>query len=185
MSWSCRVGSIFVLVLVPAALLVACGTMEKLPLGGGSKEPKSLVTRLEPEADNALRLTVETESPATLWLQFSAVSPENGRIRLKVTEPAGWLPTSEEKPLAEVETRLDGTFPKAASFPNDGSLDLRLRAEFQTGDGRWQPMSLVYPTAGATGADVMPPTARESSMLRWAVHGDEMNGMLGVKLRVQ
>lgn len=164
-------------------LLVSCGTMEKLPLVGDD-EPESLLAKVEPDADNSLRLTVEPGTQTKLWFYFSALAPEGSRIRVKISEPAGWLPTSKEKMLAEVETTLDGSFPKAASFPVDEKLEVRLRAEFQDPEGRWQSMSLIHPSGETKPEDLMEPGARESAMIRWAVHGDPMNGTLGVKLRI-
>ena len=165
-------------------LLVSCSSVEGIVGSNGEDAPQPLLTNAEAESDNSVRLTLEPGTQTTAWLLFSAAAPEGGRIRIKITDPTGWIPTAEDKVLAEVETRLDGTFPNAASLPVDGDLTVRLLVEYQDSGGRWQRMNLLHPVSDEQWAELMPAGERESGMIRWAVHGDPMNGSFGVKIRL-
>jgi hypothetical protein len=165
-----------------AMFLVSCGSVENLV--GGDDAPKSMIEDAEAGADNSVRLTVSPGVQTTAWFLFSASAPEGGRIRVKFTDPTGWIPGLEEKVLTELETLPDGTFPKAASLPVDEDLTVRLLVDYQDPGGRWQRMSLLFPVSDAQWDALMPAGKTESDMIRWAVHGDPMNGSFGVKIRI-
>jgi len=164
-------------------LQTSCGSVEKLVGSGDSDGPKSLIGSPSSDSNNSVTFTIQPGIQTTAWFLFSVVSPEGGRVRVKISDPGSWLPTSEETLLAEVETRLDETFPKAASLPVDGSLTVRIVVEYQDEGGRWLRMGILYPVSDAQWGQLAPPGAKETGMIRWAVHGDPMNGSFGLKLR--
>lgn len=169
---------------VLALLSASCGTVDDLVGGNGKDTPAPLITKAESESDNTVRLTLEPKRQTTAWFLFSADAPAGGRIRVKITDPSGWIPMTDDKLLAEVETLLDGTFPRAASLPVNKELSVRILVEYQDAGGRWQRMGLLYPVSDAQWETLLPATAKESDMIRWAVHGDPMNGSFGVKIRI-
>ena len=169
---------------VLALLVVSCESVEKLVGSGDDDGPQPLITNAESQSDNSARLTLEPGTQTTAWFFFSAAAPEGGRIRVKITDPSSWIPTVEDEVLAEVETLLDGSFPKAASLPVNKELSVRLVVEYQDAGGRWQKMNLLYPVSDEQWILLMPAGKRESDMIRWAVHGDPMNGSFGVKIRI-
>ena len=172
------------ILMLSVLLLASCGTVKDLVGSDDDDAPKLMLTDAESQSDNSARLTLEPGNQTTAWFLFSAAAPEGGRIRITITDPTGWIPTADDEVLAAVETLLDGTFPKAASLPVNKELTVRLSVEYQAASGKWQRMSLLYPVSDEQWVELMPAGQRESGMIRWAVHGDPMNGSFGVKIRL-
>jgi hypothetical protein len=165
-------------------LLTACGSVSDLVGSGDEDAPEPMLTNTESLSDNTVRMTLEPGKQTTAWFLFSAEAPAGGRIRVAITDPTGWIPTADDEVLAEVETLLDGSFPKAASLPVNKELTVRIGVEYQDASGKWQRMSLLHPVSDEQWEALMPAGEMESGMIRWAVHGDPMSGSFGVKLRL-
>jgi hypothetical protein len=168
-------------VALVALLLASCESVEKFVNSGD--QPKPLITDSSSDPDNSVMFTIDPGIQTTAWFYFSVDSPKDSRVRVKIFDPGNWLPTNEETLLAEVETRLNGTFPKAASIPVDKKLRVRIVVEYQDEGGRWTRMGILHPVRDTQWVELAPPGAKETGMIRWAVHGDPMNGSFGVKLR--